>query len=1001
MFHNQAVRQIRRLLIFFVTLTLTGLPLLVGAQDRCGTVEYKTQLERTRTVLETKEQFEQWLRQKQSDQNRRQDGRIKSAYQVPVVIHVIHNGEAIGTGTNIPDAQIISQLNVLNEDCNRLNDDASNTPAEFLPVAGALDIEFILAKQDPEGLATTGIVRRQGTKLSWTMSDNYQLKSESYWPAEDYLNIWVCNLTDYLGYSQFPVSGLPGLESSSTNRLTDGVVISYNAFGSIDDGAFSLHNVYNKGRTTTHEVGHFFGLNHIWGDDDSSCAGTDNVDDTPNQSSDTGGCPTHPRVTCNVTSMFQNYLDYTDDNCMNLFTIGQVSRMETVIGNSPRRASLIISPGLSDPVPLANDVGVRAIISPSSGECQATVVPSIEIRNYGSNAVTSARIRFTKDGIVTETRDFTFMPAISPLDSANVEFAAVVFATGEHSVTFEVLQTNGEADPQPANNSLTQGVDVPESLLVPFLEKFDEIPDEWEIKNPDQHVTWDLATTNNGANTSMTIAFYDYEDNIGERDVLITPAFSLDSVPAALLKFDIAYSRYESSNDGLRVILLRDCNTDIESGTILYAKFGENLETTAASSSSFTPSSSDWRTEILDLSGYTGQGDFQLAFVGYNDWGNNLYLDNIGLTTSAIHDVELQKLVTPSPVTCMNELSPVIRVKNSGTFISYFTVTTTVNGTAQSEKLTGLDFTGNTIRDFTLPSISLHDGVNIITIELTEPDDNSDFFPDDNLLETTVIVNNASDRIPIREDFNGTFDDRWTRVNPAGRASWEDEDINSNTVLAAKSFSNSVIGDQAWLVSPVLDLSQAEEATLQYDQSYAFRENTSDVIYVLASTDCGYSFADTLYRSSGSSLAEGKTSESSWVPASESDWLTLSLTMPTLIGLSDVRIAIVFVNDRGNNFYLDNVEFFVSYFPFSVDELFSVYPNPVIDGSAQITFNLREKGNVAVDIIDNLGKVLLTERLEGVLNQTYSFQLPVSAGIYLVKATTNEKVYFRKIVITK
>ncbi|MEJ7645407.1 MAG: choice-of-anchor J domain-containing protein [Chryseolinea sp.] len=996
------MRQIRRYITCLVILVLTTLAFIVNGQDRCGTVEYKKRLQGTRTVLETREQFERWLLQKQSDKKREQSGRTHSTLQVPVVVHVIHNGEAIGVGKNIPAEQVVSQLNVLNKDYNRLNDDAPSTPAEFLPVAGAFDIEFILAKQDPEGLATTGIVRVKGTKTSWTMNDNYELKSLSYWPAEDYLNIWVCNLTDYLGYSQFPVSGLPGLENSSTNRLTDGVVITNNAFGSIDDGAFALHNVYNKGRTATHEVGHFFGLNHIWGDDDDSCSGTDNVADTPNQSSDTGGCPSHPRVTCNVTSMFQNYLDYTNDACMNLFTIDQVNRMETIIGNSPRRASLTTSPGLSDPVPLANDAGIRAIVSPTSGECQGNVAPSIEIRNYGSNPITSVRVRFTKDGIITETLDFLFNPAILPLGSSTLNFAPVIFSSGDHGVTFQLLQTNGVADGQSANNQLTQEVDVPDNLPLPFLERFNSFPAGWEISNPDQNISWALAPTNNGNNTSLVMNFYDYEDNAGERDLLITPVFNLDGVPAALLKFEIAYSRYESSNDGLRVILLSDCNADIEGGTIVYSKFGENLETADLSNTSFVPNSpDDWRTETIDLSGYTGQGNFQLAFVGYNDWGNNLYLDNIGLTTSSINDVVLQTIIEPSPVTCMSELSPVIRVQNSGTLISSFTVITTVNGTTKSEKLTDLEFTGNTTIDFTLQPITLRDGVNSVTIEVTQPDDELDFFPDDNLLETSVIVNNASDEIPLREDFNGIFEDRWILTNPAGGQNWEPIDINTNTVLVAKSFSNKIIGDESWLVSPVLDFSNAEEATLQYDRSYALRENTADIFYVLASTDCGYSFTDTLYAGSGARLADDRTSESSWTPDSDSDWQTVSLKLPSLVGLSDVRIAIVFVNDQGNNIYLDNVEFFVSFSPFSIDEVFSVYPNPVIDENAKITFNLSEKSDVTIDIVDAMGKILTTEQLPGILNQSFPFQMPVSNGIYLVRVTTDKKVYHRKILVTK
>ena len=255
-----------------LTVLLAIGPHLVVSQDRCGTVEYTETLKKRNTLFENTDQFEKWLLQKQKARASHIGAqRTKSTYQVPVVVHIIHNGEAIGTGSNISEAQIQSQLSVLNKDFKRLNTDAGNTPTEFLPVAGAFDIEFVFAKQSPEGLATNGIVRVKGTKTGWAMNDNYTLKSLSYWPAEDYLNIWVTNLTDVLGYAQFPVSGLPGLENSSTNRLTDGVVISYSVFGSIDDGAFNLQANFRKGRTTTHEIGHFFGLRHIWGDDSGAC----------------------------------------------------------------------------------------------------------------------------------------------------------------------------------------------------------------------------------------------------------------------------------------------------------------------------------------------------------------------------------------------------------------------------------------------------------------------------------------------------------------------------------------------------------------------------------------------------------------------------------------------------------------------------------------------------------------------------------------------------------
>jgi hypothetical protein len=185
-------------------------------------------------------------------------------YEVQVVVHVVHNGEAAGQGSNISDAQIQSQIEVLNLDFNRLNIDAGNTPSEFVPLAGSMNIKFVLARYDPQGNATNGITRVVGTEPSWGIEDDEQLKSLSYWNANNYLNIWVCNLTEYAGYTQFPVSTLPGLENSSANPLTDGIVIRYSAFGSSDHGNFNLDKGLDKGRTTTHEVGHFFGLRHTW-----------------------------------------------------------------------------------------------------------------------------------------------------------------------------------------------------------------------------------------------------------------------------------------------------------------------------------------------------------------------------------------------------------------------------------------------------------------------------------------------------------------------------------------------------------------------------------------------------------------------------------------------------------------------------------------------------------------------------------------------------------------
>jgi gliding motility-associated-like protein len=263
-------------------------------------------------------------------------------------VHVIHNGEPVGLGLNLSQSQIESQISVLNKDFNRLNADTVNTPTEFKSLAGRLEIEFVLS----------AVKRVRGSKTSWTIKDNSELKSLSYLAAEDYLNIWVCDLTDYFGYTQFPISTLPGIVNSSRNRLTDGIIISYRVFGSSDFGNFNLRSGYTKGRTAVHEMGHFFGLRHIWGDVED-CKGTDYVEDTPTQSGNTDGCPPYPFKDCNSNRMFQNYLDLTDDACMNLFTKGQVERMIIVLENSPRRASLLL------PLEKSEELSYNKIFSPN------------------------------------------------------------------------------------------------------------------------------------------------------------------------------------------------------------------------------------------------------------------------------------------------------------------------------------------------------------------------------------------------------------------------------------------------------------------------------------------------------------------------------------------------------------------------------------------------------------------------------------------------------------
>ncbi len=256
--------------------------------------------------------------------NASSNSRLKSsgnAIIIPVVVHILYNTP----DQNVTNAQVYSQIDVLNEDFRRLNNDASKTPAFFLPFAADCEIEFCLAQQDPLGNPTSGIIRKYTNEISFSDDDGVKHSSSGgvdIWDRNRYLNIWVCNLGGGIeaGYSSFP--GFPA------DR--DGIVILNKVFGRTDN-----HNrFYNSGRTVTHEVGHWLFLYHLWGNNgsdycpDSLCNCSDDCNDTPTQKAAHYRCPVYPSPSCSDTSdIFMDYMDYTDDDCMNVFTLGQKNRM--------------------------------------------------------------------------------------------------------------------------------------------------------------------------------------------------------------------------------------------------------------------------------------------------------------------------------------------------------------------------------------------------------------------------------------------------------------------------------------------------------------------------------------------------------------------------------------------------------------------------------------------------------------------------------------------------
>ncbi|MBK0403667.1 PKD domain-containing protein [Adhaeribacter sp. BT258] len=416
----------------------------VPTHRTCGTVEVDKYLERTDPGYKARRaQNERAIQQFFSNQP---NARTNVTRTIPVVFHVVYANAT----QNISQAQIMSQLDVLNEDFRKMNSDTTSIPGPFKQLAADTEIEFCLASVDPSGQPTTGITR---TATTVSVFDYYtspnQIKTGSQggkdaWPNTQYLNIWIGNIgggpagSQILGYATSP----------GASAAADGVVLLYTTVGKPPHNTFPAP--INRGRTATHEVGHWLDLKHIWGDE-PGCTADDLVTDTPQQKAENQGCPTFPLLTgpgasCATTgpgAMYMNYMDYTDDNCMNMFTHGQKARMIAALTTS--RASLLTSTACSNTL--------RANFSANNTTITA------------GNAV-----NFFDNSTGTPTGWSWSFPGGTPSTSTAQNPASIQYsAPGTYNVTLTV--TKGTAtDTRTINNFITVGNSVAcvDTLNLPF-----------------------------------------------------------------------------------------------------------------------------------------------------------------------------------------------------------------------------------------------------------------------------------------------------------------------------------------------------------------------------------------------------------------------------------------------------------------------------------------------------------------------------------------------------
>ena len=351
------------------------------AQRACLTSEYQQkELANDPSMAEQSQKIEQFIQSKivNAPASASAARLLHQVIKIPVVVHILYHQP----GENISDQRVYSVMEALNQCFRRTNPDTSNTPASFKPLAADCEIEFYLAISDPRRKSTTGIIHKYTPIAEWQADDKMKFSAEmgeDAWDSQKYLNIWVCNVRRIAGYSSVPGS-LAG---------KDGIVLDYTVF------ATNASAGYEMGRTTVHETGHWLGLKHIWGD---AYCGDDLVEDTPKQGNFTSGCPTGIRSSCSnapAGDMYMNYMDYTNDACINLFTEGQKARMRSLFDPGGPRNSILYSLGLSlpliieAPLPDETPTWLHYQVYPNPASSELTLDVAYDIRWIGKTLTIS------------------------------------------------------------------------------------------------------------------------------------------------------------------------------------------------------------------------------------------------------------------------------------------------------------------------------------------------------------------------------------------------------------------------------------------------------------------------------------------------------------------------------------------------------------------------------------------------------------------------------------
>ena len=941
------------------------------ASERCGTNMWLESMFRTYPGF--RQQYEEnerkladainlRLQQIQNNPN----SRTTSLGTIPVVFHVVLSNQSL-----VPDAMITAQLNRINLDYSGLNADSTNGSA-FYSVRGHSPIQFCLAKRTPTNLPATGIVRVTSNTLS-NSNIGDPVKSTAAggsdaWDPTKYVNIWITDFTSsaLLGYGTFPI----GTPENGFPLAEQGIVIDY---GTLPGGTLAP---YNGGRTLTHELGHFLWLLHIWGDDTAdpftcpaagACGGSDftgtpSLDDTPNQCSGSGGCPTGLQFdVCTPGGngyMYQNYMDYTNDACMTMLTKGQDLRAQTAL--TTYRPGLLTSNGCVPLTLTPDDASIFTAVTPSAGfvTCDPTIPLTVTLRNAGSNPLTSVRITVTRNGTPIQT--FNWTGNLPTFETTPVALNPVPLVIGANAIQICTSLPNGNPDSDASNDCFTVNGSRGAGAALPLVEGFESAtfpPAGWIRNNPDGNITWQRTTTGvaHGGTGKAYVDHFNY--SIGpDNDDLRTPPYVIGTADSLWVSFWAAYRGFPGFLfDQFQVMVSSDCGQTFQviynarNDTAFVAP--EGASPTFGTGGYFPSNIDQWKRKSIDLSNFISAGNVQVQFRAINQFGNNMHLDDINIDKKIFpnNDAGVIAINRPAAKVCTSSEAPVVVIKNYGKInLTSVRINYQVDATGP---VTTFNWTGNLPRNqtatVTLPTANLGAvGNHSINVYTTLPNNVADEDPTNDGLSKAYTVSQIF-ALPgtVTEEFTSTTfpPTNWAIINPDGDITWTRNGTVGNKNPGSAFFNdfvNTTVDRIDDLAMPNYSYSGIDSIFLSFNLAHITKTLPGttgarlDTLTVLVSRDCGNTFT-TVYKKFGEELQtvndpNFQVSMNSFVPAA-SQWRRDSVNLGKILGATEPLVQVVFrfSGNMENNFYLDDINLRTQVLPAKLKtDGYVILPNP-------------------------------------------------------------------------